>query len=302
MAGRVGVVVACVVAVNLLGGLPVWAAAPPPQTPWQTNASGTLYTNQPWHYAMGYHFTPLVGGQVTFLGGYFNGSKTVKLFNKATGALLASATVTSSNAWSYVPITPVAVTAGTTYTVAVYLAGSGGSYRTGLPQPFPQTFGAIRIEGSTYVSTASAPTARPTNVMTTVMYGQADIGFVAGTAPPTDTTPPTGTVTINNGAANTNTPNATLTLSATDGSGTVSQMQFSNDGSAYSTPEPYVTTKTWTLSSGDGTKTVHAKFKDAAGNWSTAVTDTIVLDATAPTGASARQTTIPLTPSKRWTP
>ena len=121
--------------------------------------------------------------------------------------------------------------------------------------------------------------------MTTVMYGQADIGFVAGTAPPTDTTPPTGTVTINNGAANTNTPNATLTLSATDGSGTVSQMQFSNDGSAYSTPEPYVTTKTWTLSSGDGTKTVHAKFKDAAGNWATAVTDTIVLDTTAPTGA-----------------
>jgi len=42
-------------------------------------------------------------------------------------------------------------------------------------------------------------------------------------------------------------------------------------------------TKSWTLASGAGIKTVYVQFKDAAGNWSASVTDTIVLDITAPT-------------------
>ena len=99
---------------------------------------------------------------------------------------------------------------------------------------------------------------------------------------PLDVTPPAGTVTINGGAVATNTPNATLTLAATDDSGTVAQMQFSNDGVTYSTAEAYATSKSWTLASGDGTKTVYAKFRDAAGNWSAAATDTITLDTTPP--------------------
>lgn len=102
------------------------------------------------------------------------------------------------------------------------------------------------------------------------------------TVNPADTTPPTGTITINGGAATTNTAAVTLTLSATDNAGLVSQMQFSNDGTAYSSPEAYATSKSWTLATGDATKTVYAKFKDAAGNWSAAVTDTIVLDTAAP--------------------
>lgn len=95
---------------------------------------------------------------------------------------------------------------------------------------------------------------------------------------PSDTTPPTGSVIINGGATATNNPSVTLTLSATDDSGTVAQMQFSNDGVTFSVPEPYATSKTWSLSAGDGTKTVSAKFTDAAGNWSVAATDAIVLD------------------------
>ena len=96
------------------------------------------------------------------------------------------------------------------------------------------------------------------------------------------TTLPSGSVTINGGAAGTHNPTVTLTLSATDNSGTVSQMQFSNDGTTYLTPEAYATSKAWTLTSGDGTKTVYAQFKDTAGNWSVAVSDTIVLDTTPP--------------------
>jgi len=103
--------------------------------------------------------------------------------------------------------------------------------------------------------------------------------------PATDTTAPTGTVTINSAAARTNSPNVTLALAATDNSGSVAQMQLSNNGTTFNAPEPYATSKSWTLTTGDGTKTVYVKFSDAAGNWSTPATATIILDATPPTGS-----------------
>jgi uncharacterized repeat protein (TIGR02543 family) len=99
-----------------------------------------------------------------------------------------------------------------------------------------------------------------------------------------DLKPPVGTVSINSGATYTNSTSVTLTLSCTDSASGCSQMQFSNDNVTYSTPETYTTSKAWTLTSGDGTKTVYAKFKDTIGNWSSAYSDTIVLDASPPTG------------------
>jgi len=101
-----------------------------------------------------------------------------------------------------------------------------------------------------------------------------------------DTTLPTGTITINGGAASTNNTSVTLTLSCSDVNG-CSQMQFSNDEVTYSTPEVYATSKAWTLTSGDGTRTVYVKFKDTAGNWSLAFSDTILLDTSAPTTAAS---------------
>ena len=103
---------------------------------------------------------------------------------------------------------------------------------------------------------------------------------VSNTTP--DTTPPIGSITINAGAAATKTTAVTLTLSATDASG-VTEMKFSNDNITYSAPIASATSASWTLTSGDGTKTVYAKFKDTAGNWSTAqISDTIVLDTPPP--------------------
>ncbi len=98
-----------------------------------------------------------------------------------------------------------------------------------------------------------------------------------------DTTPPTGSILIKSGAAYTNTPAVTLNLSATDDSGAISQMQCSNDNLTYTVPEPYATTKTWTLPSGDGTKTVYVKFSDSTGNWSPPVSASITLDTVSPT-------------------
>ena len=101
-----------------------------------------------------------------------------------------------------------------------------------------------------------------------------------------DTTPPTGTVTINNNAQYTNSTSVILNLFAQDnkgGSG-LYQMKFSTDNLTWSMPEAYATTRAWTLASGNGTKTVYVKFSDKASNWSAAYSDSIILDTTPPTG------------------
>lgn len=151
------------------------------QTPWRDNAPNNVTTGVSWNYAMGYHFSPEVDGQVTGLGGLFDGTKSVRLFDRASGELLAETVVSASNDWVYTDLAePVDLTAGNPYTVAVYLAGSGAAYHYPLPQPFPQAYGDILIEGSTYAYTGTDPGARPTNLTTGVMYGVADIRFVPG--------------------------------------------------------------------------------------------------------------------------
>lgn len=93
---------------------------------------------------------------------------------------------------------------------------------------------------------------------------------------------PTGTMTINNGLASTSTPNVTLTMTAMDIEGEAIEMRFSNDGITWSGWEPNISTKSWTLSNGDGSKTVYMQLKDTAGNLSNVFSDTIVLDTTPP--------------------
>ena len=108
-----------------------------------------------------------------------------------------------------------------------------------------------------------------------------------------DKTPPTGTISINNGAEVTGVYNVTLSLSAADvGSGMEPDgiMYLSNDGSTWSDPLPYGTTRQWDLryiggSEFDGTKTVYVKYKDPAGNLMTIpATAIITLDRTGPKG------------------
>ncbi len=141
------------------------------QTPWGSNSGTASGINRFWNYTMGYHFTPSVNGSVTSLGGYFNGNKTVRLYNKNTGATLATTSVNSNNSWTYSPITPVALVAGQTYTVAVVVGGSGGSYKF---LNMPKTYGDITIHSSTFL----AGNGRPTNSVTNIMYGQVDVTFM----------------------------------------------------------------------------------------------------------------------------
>ncbi len=111
-----------------------------------------------------------------------------------------------------------------------------------------------------------------------------NVSTVASDTVQLDITKPAGTVSINSGAASTKATAVTLTLSATDNSGTVSQMRFSNDKATWSAWSAYSAKKAWTLTAGEGTKTVYVQFADTAGNISTNVSDTIMLDQTKPTG------------------
>lgn len=95
-----------------------------------------------------------------------------------------------------------------------------------------------------------------------------------------DTSAPTGSVTINGGAATTFTRNVTLTLSANDPQTNVDAMQISTDGVFDTEPVVgYTGTASATLSAPNGTKTVYVRFRNNAGMWSAPVTDTITLDA-----------------------
>lgn len=102
-----------------------------------------------------------------------------------------------------------------------------------------------------------------------------------------DRTPPTGDVSINDGATYAASTAVMLNLVGTDAGAGVGQVMMSNDASfSGATWVTYATSLDWTLAAGDGTKTVYVKFRDRAGNESTVTySDTIILDTTAPTGS-----------------
>lgn len=88
-------------------------------------------------------------------------------------------------------------------------------------------------------------------------------------------------MTINGGASLTTSPSVTLSLTATDPTG-VTEMQVACDGTNYAVAEPYAVTRACSLTSGDGLKTILAKFRDGLGNWYPSINAQITLDTTAP--------------------
>lgn len=96
--------------------------------------------------------------------------------------------------------------------------------------------------------------------------------------------PSAAALSINSGAAYTNSKSVDLSLFASN----ASQMQLTDDGSFEGkTWVPYAETVTWLLSGSDCTvldcKSVRARFRDDAGNVTAAVEDSITLDRVSPT-------------------
>lgn len=103
-----------------------------------------------------------------------------------------------------------------------------------------------------------------------------------------DTLAPAGLVVhLNGDDIYTTTPSVELTLTLTDSPTTGYQMKIwgvdgvTDEGSA--SWETYAASKSVTLPSGDGLKTVYVKVRDAVGNESAAANDSITLDTAVPT-------------------
>ncbi|WP_119080661.1 Ig-like domain-containing protein [Chitinophaga alhagiae] len=111
------------------------------------------------------------------------------------------------------------------------------------------------------------------NIVTNVPYALGETYTI-------DKTAPTGTLSVNSGAAATNDPDVTLAITA-DGTAPNYTTSFSNDNVTWSAYAPLAASTPWTLSAGDGTKTVYMRLKDAAGNV-TPLQDQILLDETVP--------------------
>lgn len=90
-----------------------------------------------------------------------------------------------------------------------------------------------------------------------------------------------GTLSINSNAVFTTGTNVSLTLTYSGGTVPTSVV-FSNDGTTWSAPQTYGTPTPWVLVAGDGTKTVYMRYWNAAGQYGPQVTDTVILDGTAP--------------------
>jgi len=117
-----------------------------------------------------------------------------------------------------------------------------------------------------------------------------------------DTVAPSGvTLAINGGnGLLTNSLSVNLTYSASDANG-LYQMQFYNG--TYSGWMAYAASYTYSIPSGDGTKTVYVEFGDKAGNISGCGSATINLDQTPPNAPTVSGTASPGTasPSYSWT-
>jgi hypothetical protein len=103
-----------------------------------------------------------------------------------------------------------------------------------------------------------------------------------------ETLPPVGSVVINGGAEATKSTSSTLTLTATDSSGGPIQMCISNTTTC-SAWTSFAPTKSWTLSRGNGIKTVRVWFRDKWRNANpTPYSDTILLDTAAPKNGTVK--------------
>ncbi len=95
-----------------------------------------------------------------------------------------------------------------------------------------------------------------------------------------DLTAPTGSVTINAGAAETASAQVTLSLAASDAGSGVTFVQVRNAGGAWGAWLAYSPSMSWTLPPAAGEKTVDVRYQDAAGNVSEVYSDTILLTQT----------------------
>lgn len=102
-----------------------------------------------------------------------------------------------------------------------------------------------------------------------------NIGTTATATGSKDVTAPTGTISINNGAAITTSLDVTLSITSSDTGSGVNSMRFSLDEASWSPWQAVLSTRTSTLPAGYGLANVYMQLKDNAGNISGSISDNI---------------------------
>src|SRR3989338_2411973 len=148
------------------------------------------------------------------------------------------------------------------------------------------------LSGTVTVTLRASDLANPANSMTTETWS-----FTIASGGTTDTTAPTNP-SISFGSTTTTSQLATVAISASDDTGVTGYYLSESSTTPSTTSSGWVSVTSttsynanvnWTLSSGNGTKTVYVWFKDAVGNISSSASATITLnqtDTTAPTSPS----------------
>ncbi len=218
-------------------------------------------------------------------------SQTVNI--KASDSVAFNTTPTTVNVVNAAPSAtfnaPNSASAGGEFAVSLTSPSdpSGADIAAGLTYAFDcQGDGTFEQSGTATTATCTAGAPGTQTVKGKISDKDNGSSTYTHTVTLTDGNEPTGSVVINGGAAYTKSVTVGLTLSASDadqyaGAG-VASMRFSHDGQVWSDWHPYATTWSWTLLSGDGTKSVHVQYKDNAGNVSAIAQDTIKLDTTVP--------------------
>ena len=99
--------------------------------------------------------------------------------------------------------------------------------------------------------------------------------------------PPLGEIAINGGVTWTNQITVTLALTATDAGSGVAQMRLREEGNPWESWIAYSNVYSFTLSEGDGTKTVEVQYEDGYGRRTDTLSDSIVLDTAPPSSSVA---------------
>jgi hypothetical protein len=183
-----------------------------------------------------------------------------------------------STSWAIATTDPTTVSAGTCVDHANH-DSAGGPYTESFSLTAPPTGGTFNAYFKAHADDACGGAGGGASAL---------FKLTSAVTVVVDNTAPVGSVSINSSASATNSTSVTLNLAATDVVG-VTAYRVANgsdcSGASYvavtSTPS-YSAGIPHSLTAGDGTKTVCAQYKDAAGNQSLTSTDTIVLDTVKP--------------------
>jgi len=176
----------------------------------------------------------------------------------------------------------------TSYTDTVHFTSSDTAATLPSDYTFTSSDAGIHQFNVTF-NTAGAQSLAVSDTTSTGVVGTGTTSVSAPTSCPSDTTAPVGSMQLQSGTGSqqgyTGSTTLQVQLTATDTCAPLTA-ELSNNGTTWTSQSLQSGTSSvtsWSIPSGDGAKTVYARFRDGAGNVSSVSSGSLTLDQTAPT-------------------